>query len=189
MRIALAAKHLLDTAATAAQAYAALARRTRAPLRCARAVCTALGIPAAETARRLDDCYDALLANPRPNSEADTGELLEALGVFDVPKPLTPTELAVIDLFLVAVDAMGGIRPGHQHGLHRWFTTGNLTTAYLSLTAAHPMPRTGNPTLYWTTLIQAGELLTTTPNPDTRLKYALHRCRSHAAQEAQAAHP
>ncbi|RKT20162.1 hypothetical protein BX285_4643 [Streptomyces sp. 1114.5] len=189
MRIALTAKHLLDTGATPAQAYAALARRTRAPLRCARAVCTALGIPAAETARRLNDCYDALLASPRPNSEADTGELLEALGVFDVPKPLTPTELAVIDLFLVAVGAMGGIRPGHQHGLHRWFTTGNLITAYLSLTAARPMPRTGDPTLYWTTLIQAGELLTTTPNPDTRLKYALHRCRTHATQEAQAARP
>ncbi|WP_033334562.1 hypothetical protein, partial [Streptomyces novaecaesareae] len=72
-----------------------------------------------ETARRLDDIYDVLLANPRPNSEADTGELLEALGVFDVPKPLTPTERAVVDLFLTAVDAMGGIRPGHRHGLDR----------------------------------------------------------------------
>uniref|UniRef100_UPI0004C263C9 hypothetical protein n=1 Tax=Streptomyces sp. NRRL S-350 TaxID=1463902 RepID=UPI0004C263C9 len=60
--------------------------------------------------RRLDDCHDALLAHPRPGSEADTGELLEALGVFD-------------------------------------------TAAYLSLTAAHPMPRTGNPTRYWTALV------------------------------------
>ncbi|MFF7991632.1 hypothetical protein ACFZDG_17790 [Kitasatospora xanthocidica] len=184
MRIALTAKHLLDTAATPAQAYADLARRTRAPLRSARAVCTALGIPAAETARRLGDCYHALLANPRPGSEADTGELLEALGVFDVPKPLTPTELAVVDLFLTAVDAVGGIRPGHQHGLTRWFTTGNLTTAYLSLTAAQPMPRTGDPTLYWTTLVTAGELLTTAPDPDTRLKHALHRCRTNATHAA-----
>ncbi|SOB81704.1 hypothetical protein [Streptomyces sp. 1331.2] len=184
MHLATLARHALSRGHTPASTYALLARRTRAPLRCARAVCTALGIPAAEMDRRLDDCYDALLATPRPGSEADTGELLEALGVFDVPKPLTPTELAVIDLFLTAVDAMGGIRPGHQHGLHRWFTTGNLTTAYLSLTAARPMPRTGNPTLYWTTLIQAGELLTTTPNPDTRLTYALHRCRTHATQTA-----
>ncbi|WP_033334366.1 hypothetical protein, partial [Streptomyces novaecaesareae] len=80
MRIALTARHLLDTGRTPSQAYATLARRTGQPLRAARALCTALGIPAAETARRLDDIYDVLLANPRPNSEADTGELLEALG-------------------------------------------------------------------------------------------------------------
>ncbi|MFD0410759.1 hypothetical protein [Kitasatospora sp. NPDC127116] len=75
---------------------------------------------------------------------------------------------------------MGGIRPGHHHGLHRWFTTGNLTAAYLSLAAARPLPRTGNPTLYWTTLVTAGELLTSTPNPDTRLKYAVTHCRTQA---------
>ncbi|WP_030259902.1 hypothetical protein [Streptomyces pyridomyceticus] len=75
---------------------------------------------------------------------------------------------------------MGGIRPGHRHGLDRWFTTGNLTVAYLSLTAAHPMPRTGDPTRYWNTLVTAGELLTTTPNPDTRITFALLRCRDHA---------
>ncbi|KJS58923.1 hypothetical protein, partial [Streptomyces rubellomurinus] len=176
MRLALAARHLFDTGHTPAQAYATLARRTREPLRSARAVCTALAIPAAEVNRRLDDCYDALLANPRPNSEADTGELLEALGVFDIPKTLTPHELAVVDLFLTAIDALGGIRAGHQHGLARWFTTGNLTAAYLSLTATKPLPTTGDPTRYWTTLIQAGELLTTTPNPDIRLRNALTRC-------------
>ncbi|KJS50956.1 hypothetical protein VM98_39825, partial [Streptomyces rubellomurinus subsp. indigoferus] len=68
---------------------------------------------------------------------------------------------------------LGGIRAGHQHGLTRWFTTGNLTAAYLSLTATTPRSATGNPTRYWTTLIQAGELLTTTPNPDIRLRNAL----------------
>ncbi|MGA5819496.1 hypothetical protein ACPC54_16770 [Kitasatospora sp. NPDC094028] len=185
MRLALTARHLLDTGATPAETYATLARRTREPLRSARAVCTALNIPAAEMDRRLDDCYDALLANPRPNSEADTGELLEALGVFDIPKQLTPHELAIVDLFLAAIDAMGGIRAGHQHGLARWFTTGNLTAAYLSLTAATPRSATGDPTLYWTTLIQAGELLTTTPNPDTRIKYALTRCRDHLTRTNQ----
>ncbi|MFF7991550.1 hypothetical protein ACFZDG_17365 [Kitasatospora xanthocidica] len=180
MRLALTARHLLGTAATPAQAYATLARRTGDPLRSARAVCTALGIPAAETTRRLGACYHALLAHPRPDSEADTGELLEALGVFDIPATLTPTERAVIDLFLIAIDAHGSIRPGHQHGLDRWFTTGNLTTAYLSLTAARPLPRTGDPTTYWTTLTTAGELLTTT-TPDTRIKLALTHCRTQAA--------
>ncbi|WP_158836014.1 hypothetical protein, partial [Streptomyces sp. NRRL S-350] len=69
---------------------------------------------------RLDDCHDALLAHPRPGSEADTGELLEALGVFDVPAPLDARDQAVIGHILTAIDAMGGIRPGHQHGLTRW---------------------------------------------------------------------
>ncbi|MFE7530902.1 hypothetical protein ACFU7Y_35090 [Kitasatospora sp. NPDC057542] len=178
MHLATLARHALSRGTTPAATYALLARK---PLPSARAVCLALTIPLAETTRRLDDCYDALLANPRTGSETDTGELLEALGVFDVPASLTTTELAVVDHFLIAVDAMGGIRPGHQHGLNRWFTTGNLTAAYLSLAAAHPLPRTGNPTLYWTTLVTAGELLTTTPTPDTRLKYALTHCRTQAA--------
>ncbi|MFD7454031.1 hypothetical protein [Kitasatospora sp. NPDC059827] len=174
------ARHTLDRGHTPAETYAILARRTGEPLPSARAVCLALAIPLAETTIRLNECYDALLADPRPGTEADTGELLEALGVFDVPKDLTATELAVVDHFLTAIDALGGIRPGHQHGLARWFTTGNLTAAYLSLTAAHPRPTTGNPTQYWTTLITAGELLTTTPTPDPRIKTALTHCRSQA---------
>ncbi|MFE6053210.1 hypothetical protein ACFQ6N_20820 [Kitasatospora sp. NPDC056446] len=176
------ARHALARGHTPAATYALLARRSRRPLPSARAVCLALGVPLADAARRLDDCHDALLADPRPSSETDTGELLEALGVFDVPKPLTPTELAVVAQFLTAVDAMGGIRPGHRHGLDRWFTTGNLTAAYLSLVAAQPMPRTGDPAAYWTALVSAGELLATTPNPDTRIKFALTRCRTHAAK-------
>ncbi|MFE4360120.1 hypothetical protein [Kitasatospora sp. NPDC056800] len=182
MHLTTLARHALSRGRTPADTYALLARRTRKPLPSARAVCLALTIPLAETTRRLNDCYDALLADPRPDSETDTGELLEALDVFDIPKSLTDTELAVVDLFITAVDAMGGIRPGHQHGLQRWFTTGNLTTAYLSLTAAHPMPRTGDPALYWATLVTAGELLTTTPHSETRIKYALAHCRTRAAR-------
>ncbi|MFJ2190283.1 hypothetical protein ACIOJE_20475 [Kitasatospora sp. NPDC087861] len=181
MRLPLTARHLFDTGATPAEAYANLARRTRQPLRAARAVCAALAIPATEVNRRLDDCYDALLASPRPGAEADTGELLEALGVFDIPKTPDDRDLAIIDLFLTAIDALGGIRAGHQHGLTRWFTTGNLTAAYLSLAATHPRPTTGDPTHYWTTLITAGELLTTTPTPDPRIKPALTHCRTQAA--------
>ncbi|MFI6151515.1 hypothetical protein ACIBCA_02325 [Kitasatospora sp. NPDC051170] len=182
MRLALTARHLFDAGSTPAEVYANLARRTRQPLRSARAVCAALAIPAAEANRRLDECYDALLANPRPGSEADTGELLEALGTFDVPKPLDDRELAIVDLFLTAIDAMGGIRAGHQHGLARWFTTGNLTTAYLSLTAARPLARTGDPSRYWTTLVAAGELLLAQPSPDSRIRYAFEQCRIRAAR-------
>ncbi|MFE6056773.1 hypothetical protein ACFQ6N_39060, partial [Kitasatospora sp. NPDC056446] len=79
------ARHALARGHTPATAYALLARRSRRPLPSARAVCLALGVPLADAARRLADCHDALLADPRPNSETDTGELLEALGVFDVP--------------------------------------------------------------------------------------------------------
>ncbi|MDH6704139.1 hypothetical protein P3T27_000840 [Kitasatospora sp. MAA19] len=118
---------------------------------------------------------------PRPGAEADTGELLEALGVFDIPKTPDDRDLAIVDLFLTAIDALGGIRAGHQHGLTRWFTTGNLTAAYLSLAATHPHPTTGNPTHYWTTLITAGELLATAPSPDPRIKSALTHCRTQAA--------
>ncbi|MBD0691623.1 hypothetical protein [Streptomyces sp. CBMA123] len=176
------ARHALARGLTPAEAYALLARRCGRPLPAARAVCLALDIPLAEATRRLDDCHDALLADPRPGSEADTGELLEALGVFDIPKTLTPTGLAIVDLFLTAIDAMGGIRAGHQHGLARWFTTGNLTAAYLSLTAARPLPATGDPTRYWTTLVTAGELLAAEPAPDPRIKLALTRCHTQAAR-------
>ncbi|MFG2914100.1 hypothetical protein ACGF0D_14550 [Kitasatospora sp. NPDC048298] len=182
MNLSTLARHTLSRGATPAATYALLARLGHRPLPVARAICLALDIPHAETTRRLADCHDALLTDPRPNSEADTGELLEALGVFDIPKPLTPTEHTIVALFLTAIDAIGGIRPGHHHGLTRWFTTGNLTTAYLSLTATHPLPRTGDPTTYWTTLTTAGELLTTTPNPDPRLKYALTHCRTQATR-------
>ncbi|MEU1286812.1 hypothetical protein [Kitasatospora sp. NPDC005856] len=182
MHLTTLARHALSRGRTPAETYALLARRTHKPLPCARAVCLALTIPLAETTRRLDDCHDALLANPRPGTETDTGELLEALGVFDIPVSLTDTELAIVEHFLTAIDAMGGIRPGHQHGLQRWFTTGNLTTAYLSLAAARPLPRTGDPTRYWAALTTAGELLTTTPNPDPRLKYALTHCRTQATR-------
>ncbi|MGW2868726.1 hypothetical protein [Kitasatospora sp. NPDC001225] len=189
MNLATLARHALSRGRTPSETYALLAKRTREPLPSARAVCLALTIPLAETTRRLDDCYDALLADPRPDSETDTGELLEALGVFDIPKSLTDAELAVVEHFLVAIDAMGGIRPGHRHGLQRWFTTGNLTTAYLSLTAVRPMPRTGSPVLYWETLVTAGELLTTTPHPDTRLAYALAHCRTQAAKHKKSTPP
>ncbi|MEV7185294.1 hypothetical protein [Kitasatospora sp. NPDC093102] len=181
MHLATLARHTLSRGATPAATYALIARLGHRPLPVARAVCLALGIPQAETSRRLDDCYDALLADPRPDTESDTGELLEALGVFDIPKSLTDTELAVVDHFLTAIDAMGGIRPGHRHGLNRWFTTGNLTAAYLSLASTHPLPRTGDPTLYWTTLTTAGELLATTLPSDRRITYALTRCRARAA--------
>ncbi|MFI6156954.1 hypothetical protein ACIBCA_30200 [Kitasatospora sp. NPDC051170] len=107
---------------------------------------------------------------------------LEALGIFEVPKQLDDRETAIVELFLAAIDAMGGIRAGHQHGLARWFTTGNLTTAYLSLTAARPLARTGDPTRYWATLIRAGELLLTQPSPDPRLTYALTQCRLNATR-------
>ncbi|MFJ2810201.1 hypothetical protein [Kitasatospora sp. NPDC087271] len=176
------ARHVLSRGRTPAETYALLSRRTRKPLPSARAVCLALGIPLTDTQLRLDDCYDALLANPRPGSEADTGELLEALGVFDIPKTLDATELAVVDLFLAAIDAMGGIRAGHQHGLARWFTTGNLTAAYLSLTAARPRPTVGDPAHYWTALVDAGELLVAAPTADIRIKHALAHCRDRAAR-------
>ncbi|MBD0670437.1 hypothetical protein ACIQOW_31730 [Kitasatospora sp. NPDC091335] len=180
MHLSTLARHTLSRGATPAATYALIARLGHQPLRVARAVCLALDIPQAETTRRLTDCYDALLADPRPDTESDTGELLEALGVFDIPKSLTDTELAVVEHFLVAMDAMGGIRPGHQHGLQRWFTTGNLTDAYLSLAAAQPLPRTGNPTLYWTTLVTAGELLATTLPSERRITHALTHCRTRA---------
>ncbi|MFJ9444470.1 hypothetical protein ACIRRH_21705 [Kitasatospora sp. NPDC101235] len=184
MNLSALARHTLSRGATPATTYALLARLGHQPLTCARAVCHALDIPAAETTLRLADCHDALLADPRPDSEDDTGELLEALGVFDIPKTLNPTELAVVDLFQTAIDAIGGIRPGHQHGLTRWFTTGNLTAAYLSLAATRPLPRTGDPTTYWATLTTAGELLTAIPNPDPRLKCALTHCRAQATTHA-----
>ncbi|MEU3569252.1 hypothetical protein AB0E96_12625 [Kitasatospora sp. NPDC036755] len=183
------ARHTLSRGATPAATYALIARLGHPPLPVARAVCLALDIPLAETTRRLADCYDALLADPRPDSECDTGEVLEALGVFDVPKSLTEAELAVVDLFLTAMDAMGGIRPGHRHGLQRWFTTGNLTAAYLSLAFARPLPRTGDPATYWTALTTAGELLTATPNPDTRIRHALTHCRTEAAPHQKSAPP
>ncbi|WP_049649386.1 hypothetical protein [Kitasatospora sp. MY 5-36] len=182
MHLTTLARHALSRGATPAAAFALIARLGHSPLPVARAVCLALDIPLAETSRRLAECYDALLSNPRPDSENDTGELLEALGVFDVPKSLTDTELTVVEHFLAAIDAHGSLRPGHRHGLQRWFTTGNLTTAYLSLAAAHPMPRTGDPALYWATLVTAGELLTAAPGPDSRIKYALSHCRTQAAR-------
>ncbi|MGW7444652.1 hypothetical protein [Kitasatospora sp. NPDC054795] len=118
MHLTTLARHALSRGRPPADTYPLLVRRTREPLPSARAVCLALDIPLAETARRLADCYEALL----------------------------------------------------------------LTTAYLSLTAARPMPRTGDPALYWTTLVTAGELLTTTHHSEIRITYALAHCRAQATR-------
>ncbi|MGW2252981.1 hypothetical protein ACWCXH_22670 [Kitasatospora sp. NPDC001660] len=180
MHLVTLARHLFDTGSTPADAYASLARRTREPAASARAVCLALGISPTETTRRIDEYFDALLADPRPNSEADTGEVLEALGVFDVPKPLDAHDLAVVDQFLFAIDALGVIRAGHQHGIARWFVTGNLTAVFLSLAATQPRPGVGDPAHYWSALVAAGELLASRTPPDPRIKPALTRCRERA---------
>ncbi|MFJ6616565.1 hypothetical protein ACIQOW_03145 [Kitasatospora sp. NPDC091335] len=93
MNLTTLARHALTRGHTPAATYALLTKRSGKPLPSARAVCLALTIPLAETTRRLTECHDALLTDPRPGAETDTGEVLEALGIFDVPKSLTDTEL------------------------------------------------------------------------------------------------
>ncbi|MEU2392728.1 hypothetical protein [Streptomyces sp. NPDC007369] len=163
--------------------FAGLAVRSGDRNAAVRAVCRALGVPDARVQEQLGRTAE-LFAEFGPDEEESLGELLELLGVFDVPRTLDEREQEVLRLLKTAGGALGGIRGGVFHGLSRSFLKGELTAAFLML-ARQPIrqPR-GNPAKFWAALAAAGALLPPPADPGTAAQVAqvLAECRRHTAE-------
>ncbi|MFD7630976.1 hypothetical protein ACFV7Q_33975 [Streptomyces sp. NPDC059851] len=148
------------------------------------AVCRALGVPDARVRERLGRVAEALFAEYGPDEEESVGELLELLGVFDVPRTLDGHEQEVLGLLKTAGAALGGISSGVAHGLSRRFVKGELTAAFLLLARQPVRQPRGNAATFWGTLAAAGALLPPPADPGTAAQVAqvLAECRRHTAE-------
>ncbi|MFC9429831.1 hypothetical protein [Streptomyces sp. NPDC056987] len=179
------ARTKLEAGATAVEVFAALAERTADWHATALAVCLALGIPATEVERRLDEEFAGLCEEFRPGEETECAGLLEMTGLFDVPRTLDPQGEEVKRLLQTAISALGRLRSGHAFSLSRQLRTGQLTRAFLSLARVGPRPGHGSASDYWAALVAAGELLLSGDSEGRAgVEEALEDCRQHAAQSA-----
>ncbi|MFD5537049.1 hypothetical protein ACFWIJ_04125 [Streptomyces sp. NPDC127079] len=158
-----AARQRLRAGAAPAAVCGELAEQTRWWWDAALAVGQALGIPEAELLRRLHSEPDQTQSEFRPGEENLYGELLETAGVFDVPKQLDGTELAIAKHLRSAMGAMGGVASGHGLGLSRWFVLGELTSVFCSLARIGPRTTRGRPAEFWEALASAGRAWPTAP--------------------------
>ncbi|MFE6826524.1 hypothetical protein [Streptomyces sp. NPDC057690] len=103
---------------------------------------------------------------------------------------LDAREQEIHDLLGRAVGAMGAVRSGLGHSLHRWLRTGELTRSYLSLARGDQVKATGDPSVHWSALVAAGELLAVGPDGGERegLAQARAHCRGMAAKHGAARH-
>ncbi|WP_189191172.1 hypothetical protein [Streptomyces albiflavescens] len=77
------------------------------------AVCLALGIPASDVERRLGHGMAEIATEFHPGEEELCGEVLETVGLFDVPRPLDERGTEIEYLLRAAVGALGGMPSGH----------------------------------------------------------------------------
>ncbi|AXG79244.1 hypothetical protein [Streptomyces paludis] len=181
------ARTTLGAGATAVEVFAVLAERTADWHATALAVCLALGIPATEAERRLDEEFAGLCEEFQPGEETECAGVLEMTGLFDVPRTLDPQDEEVKRLLQTAIGALGKLRSGHAFSLSRQFRTGQLTRAFLSLARVGPRPGHSSASDYWAALVAAGELLQSGDREDlASVEKALEDCRQHTAQSALA---
>ncbi|MEU9272001.1 hypothetical protein AB0E04_42355 [Streptomyces sp. NPDC048251] len=172
-----------------AKAFEELVRQGGDPRSAAVSVCVGLGIPPAEAHRRVRDA-EPLFADLGPEEEEVLALFLDLSDVFVVDRRLDAREQQIHDLLGRAVGAMGAVRSGLGHSLHRWLRTGELTRSYLSLARGNQVKATGDPSVYWSALVAAGELLAVGQDGGEQesLAQARAHCRRMAAQHAAAQH-
>ncbi|MEV5899695.1 hypothetical protein [Streptomyces sp. NPDC052127] len=170
-----------------AKAFEELVRRGGDPRAAAVSVCVGLGIPTAEAHRRVRDA-EPLFADLAPEEEEVLALFLDLSDVFVVDRRLDAREQEIHDLLGRAVGAMGAVRSGLGHSLHRWLRTGELTRSYLSLARGDQVKATGDPSVYWSALVAAGELLAVGQDGGEQesLAQAGAHCRRMAAQHSTA---
>ncbi|MGW4686308.1 hypothetical protein ACWEPM_15595 [Streptomyces sp. NPDC004244] len=163
--------------------FAGLAARSGDRSAAAWAVCEALGVADARVREELGRAAE-LFAEFGPDEDDLLGELLEMLGLFDVPRALDGREQEVLGLLQAAGAALGGIRGGVGHGLSRRFVKGELTAAFLLLARQPVRKSRGNTTTFRAALAAAGALLPPPVDPATAAQVAqvLDECRRHTAE-------
>ncbi|MER7580664.1 hypothetical protein [Kitasatospora sp. NPDC097691] len=143
----------------------------------------ALGLPEAELARRVSSDPDSAQAELRPGEEEFYGDLLAAIGVFDVPKQLDEREQVVMEHLRAALGAMGGIGGGHYVGLARRLVRGESASAFLTLVRFGPRAGRGRPQEFWAALLAAGDLLDPADGDERgTVAEALVSCRSRLSE-------
>ncbi|MHB9854397.1 hypothetical protein ACSYGO_34865 [Streptomyces krungchingensis] len=163
--------------------FAELAARTGDWHRSAWAVCLALGIPAPEVAGRFARGMGDIATEFHQGEEELCGEVLDTVGLFDVPRPLDERGTEIARLLATAAGALGGMPSGHALTLSRRRVRGELTAMFLSLARTLPRRERAGPAEYWAALSAAGDLLLQTGGEDRReVERALQECRRHAAE-------
>ncbi|WP_327180923.1 hypothetical protein [Streptomyces sp. NBC_01334] len=150
-------------------------------------ICVGLGIPPAEAERRVRDA-EPLFADLGPEEEEALALFLDLSFVFVVDRRPDAREEEIRDLLGRAVGAMGAVRSGLGHSLHRWLRTGELTRSYLALAGGNQVKATGDPSAYWSALVAAGELLPVGRDGGEQagIEAARAHCRRMAAQHSAA---
>ncbi|MFF3000931.1 hypothetical protein ACFVTC_41335 [Streptomyces sp. NPDC057950] len=137
----------------------------------------ALGIAESELVRRLHGEPEQVQGQFCSGEELLYGELLETLGVFDVPKQLNEREAQVAEHLRTTISAAGGVSSGVGLGLSRQFVRGELTEAFRTLTRMGPRASGGRPVEFWAALVAAGEVLDLANDGRRTTFHALGECR------------
>ncbi|PBC60549.1 hypothetical protein BKI49_29025 [Streptomyces sp. Tue6028] len=163
--------------------FAELAARTGDWHRSAWAVCLALGIPAPDVAGRFARGMGDVATEFHQGEEELCGEVLETVGLFDVPRPLDERGTEIAGLPATAAGALGGMPSGHALTLSRRRVRGELTGMFLSPARTLPRRERARPAEYWAALSAAGDLLLQAGGEEGReVERALQECRRRAAE-------
>ncbi|WP_345657684.1 hypothetical protein [Streptomyces siamensis] len=163
--------------------FAELAARTGDWPLSAWAVCLALGIPAPDVAGRFARGMGGIATEFHPGEEELCGEVLETVGLFDVPRPLDERGTEIACLLTTAAGALGGMPSGRALTLSRRHVRGELTAMFLSPARTPPRRERARPAEYWAALSAAGDLLLQAGGEEGReVERALQECRRHAAE-------
>nr|WP_216377795.1 hypothetical protein [Streptomyces asoensis] len=173
-----------------AKAFEELVRQGGDPRAAAVTIFVGLGIAREEAERRVREA-EPLFSDLEPEEEETLALFLDRSHVFVVDRRLDAREREIRALLGRAVGAMGAVRSGLGHSLHRWLRTGDLARAYLSLAKGNQVTATGDPSVYWSALVAAGDLLPVGQGGGERegLEEARAHCRRMAAQHPAAQQP
>jgi hypothetical protein len=114
--------------------------------------------------------------------DLDGGTLLEMAGFFDFHRPLDEHEQQIHHLLCQAFNAHGGWPSGLGHQLIRKLQAGRFIDALASMAAHSPRLGAPSPSTYWTHLLAAANMLTS--SDDGRVEPILLLCRQHLDQSS-----
>lgn len=180
------ARSSLEAGGAPVRVFAELAAQTGDWTASVWAVCLALEVPASDVKQRLGHGAGEFPSHFHPGEEVLCGEVLESVGLFDVPRPLGERGTEIQRLLKAAMGASGGLRSGHALGLSRRFGRGELTGAFLLLARTVPRRERGRHAEYWAALCTAGELLLQVGSEEDRdVEQALQECRQRTVEASQ----
>jgi hypothetical protein len=178
----LRAQERLHVGASTDAVFAELAVNTRDLRSVAITVCVAAGTSRADAEKRWAADGEPLLTEVLDGEEAFLGTFLEMAGFFDFHRPLDEREQQIHHLLCQAFNAHGGWPSGLGHQLIRKLGTGRFIDALASMAAHSPRGGAPSPSTYWTHLLAAANMLTS--SDDGRVEPILLLCRQHLDQSS-----